>query len=218
MVWLGTGALGVYILNRRPSKLVFGKNFQGSMIRNAVSIIVLVGVFSGPILLVLALLLPPKKLCPSCYCAVLQTETICPHCSAYVPDLPPQAKTAEGELTESKLSHFSPEVQAVVQKGHRDISLGSSFMLIGPITIGLVVSVFVMNKSEASGIFMCASVLLGFISAWVWWSYFVPRWREWALKQPGVTADELQKAAEVATLVWPKGHFFEKTELKIRKK
>lgn len=218
MLWLGAGILGAYILNRNPNKLVFGRNFQGSMIRSALSVIVLVGVISGPVLLVLALLLPPKKPCPSCYSAVPQTETICPNCSAYVPDIPPEVRTAKEELTESKLSHFSPEVQAAIQKGYKDISMVSLFLLIGPIIVGLVLGVFVMNESDAGGILMCASMPLGFVLAWGWWSYSVPRWREWALKQPGVNSEELQKAAEVATLVWPKGHFFEKTEFKIRKK
>jgi hypothetical protein len=218
MLWLGAGVLGAYILNRNPSKLVFGRNFQGSMIRSALSVIVLVGVISGPVLLVLALLLPAKKLCPSCYAAVLQTETICPNCSAYVPEIQPESKTAKEELTESKLSHFSPEIQAAVKKGYEDISMVSLFLLIGPILMSLVLGVFIMNESDAGGVLICASMPLGFILAWLWWSYSVPRWREWALKQPGVNPEELQKAAEVVTLVWPKGHFFEKTELKLRKK
>ncbi len=210
--------LGAYILNRNPGKLVFGRNFQGSMIRSALSVIVLVGVMSGPLLLVLALLLPPKKLCPSCYSAVPQIETICPNCSAYVPDVQPKSKTAKEELTESKLSHFSPEVQAAVQKGYKDISLVSLFLLIGPIIVGLIFGVYVMKESDTGTVVMCVSMPLGFILAGLWGAYAVPRWREWALKQPGVKPDELQKAAEVATLVWPKGHFFEKLEFKIRKK
>ena len=47
--------------------------------------------------------------------------------------------------------------------------------------------------------------------AWLWWSYAAPRWRYWAL-QRGVDAEELQEAAEQANLLWPRGHFFEKTE------
>ena len=79
-----------------------------------------------------------------------------------------------------------------------------------------MLSVFVIH--DKSGIFTGSGLLLGFILGWLWWSYSVPRWREWALKQPGINPDELQKAAEAATLVWPKGHFFEKTEFKTKKK
>ena len=59
---------------------------------------------------------------------------------------------------------------------------------------------------------------IGIIAGWLWWSYSVPRWRKWALEQPGVDPNELQAAAEAALLVWPKGHFFEKTEIKIKEK
>jgi hypothetical protein len=58
------------------------------------------------------------------------------------------------------------------------------------------------------------SIFLGPIAGWWWWSYTVPRWRKWALGQPGVDPDQLQAAAEIAQLAWPKGHFFEKTEIK----
>jgi hypothetical protein len=47
--------------------------------------------------------------------------------------------------------------------------------------------------------------------AWIWWSYAVPRWRHWALSR-GVDPEALQELAEEQKLVWPKGHFFEKTE------
>ena len=218
ILWIGSGFLGVYIFNRNPSKLVFGRNFHGTMIRTLVSLVVLVSVIAGPFLLVLALLLPRKKLCPSCYSAVPQTETICPTCSAYVPDIQPETKTPKEELTESKLSHFSPEVQAAVNKGYKDVSMVSAFLLIGTLIMSLVLGVFVMNTTDVGEIIVCASLPLGFVLAWLWWSYSVPRWREWALKQPGVDPNELQKAAEVITLVWPKGHFFEKTEFKLRKK
>jgi hypothetical protein len=216
VIWLGTGLIGAYILNRNPSKLVFGRNFEGAMLRSALSIIVLVSVMSGPFLLVVALLLPPKKLCPSCYSAVHQKETICPKCSAYVPDVVQEPKTAKEQITESQLSHFSPEVQAVVAKGYKDVSLVSAFLMIGTFITTIVLGVFVID--DKSGIFTGSGLIFGFVLGWLWWSYSVPRWREWALKQPGINPDELQKAAEVATLVWPKGHFFEKTEFRIKKK
>jgi hypothetical protein len=59
-------------------------------------------------------------------------------------------------------------------------------------------------------------LLVGFILAWLWWSFTVPRWRQWALKR-GAPADRLQKLAVSTGLVWPKGSFFEKTEFKVKK-
>jgi ABC-type uncharacterized transport system permease subunit len=60
------------------------------------------------------------------------------------------------------------------------------------------------------------SILLGMFGsiavAWLWWSLAVPRWRLWALRS-GCDPDELQAQGVEAGLLWPKGSFFEKTEL-----
>jgi hypothetical protein len=55
-------------------------------------------------------------------------------------------------------------------------------------------------------------LLLGFVLAWSWWSVGVTLWRRWAARR-GVDPDELQWRGENATLLWPRGHTFEKTEL-----
>ena len=57
--------------------------------------------------------------------------------------------------------------------------------------------------------------LLGFILAWIWWSFMVPRWRRWALKQ-GASEKKLQKWAVATGLTWPKGSIFERTEFKLK--
>ena len=63
-----------------------------------------------------------------------------------------------------------------------------------------------------SPVFIIPSII-GIIVAWLWWSFSVPRWREWALKN-GAPDDELQKWGVITGLVWPKGSLFEKTEFK----
>ena len=60
-----------------------------------------------------------------------------------------------------------------------------------------------------------AIVLAAPFVAWVWWSYATPRWRRWALRR-GASAAELQRVAERERLVWPQGHFFERTEFRVR--
>jgi hypothetical protein len=59
--------------------------------------------------------------------------------------------------------------------------------------------------------------VLGFIVAWLWWSMFVPRWRDWASSQ-GADEERTQSLAERSLLVWPRGSIFEKTEFRPRKK
>ena len=53
----------------------------------------------------------------------------------------------------------------------------------------------------------------GWCAAWAWWSWTIPKWRLWALRN----VDDwkaLKKAAVKAGLTWPDGHVFEKTEIK----
>ena len=52
-------------------------------------------------------------------------------------------------------------------------------------------------------------------SAWLWWSFSVPRWRFWALSR-GADPVQLQNLGQVAKLLWPKGSLFEKTEFPYR--
>ena len=57
-----------------------------------------------------------------------------------------------------------------------------------------------------------AIIVAGFALAWLWWSYFVPQWRSWAIRQ-GADPEELQRLGAQARLDWPKGSFFERTEI-----
>lgn len=51
----------------------------------------------------------------------------------------------------------------------------------------------------------------GFAAAWLWWSVAVCRWRLWAQSR-GMSAAEVQHHGEAAGLLWPRGHFLERTE------
>jgi hypothetical protein len=60
-------------------------------------------------------------------------------------------------------------------------------------------------------------ILLGIIPAWLWWSFTIPRWREWA-KNQGADEEQTQYLGQRGGLVWPKGSIFEKTEFRSRSK
>ncbi len=49
-------------------------------------------------------------------------------------------------------------------------------------------------------------------AAWLWWSLNVPRWRLWSYRRVEDLA-RLQRQAVEAGLLWPAGHFFERTEI-----
>ena len=55
-------------------------------------------------------------------------------------------------------------------------------------------------------------LMLGFMGAWMWWSVKVSLWRRWADRR-GTDPHELQMEGESSSILWPKGHFFERTEL-----
>ena len=57
------------------------------------------------------------------------------------------------------------------------------------------------------------ALIIGSLLAWVWWSYTVPRWRDWAQRR-GANSDQLQKFAFRTGLTWPKGSLFERTEFR----
>jgi len=58
-------------------------------------------------------------------------------------------------------------------------------------------------------------LLAGCGLAWLWWSWQVPRWRDWVVDR-GAPIGEVQRLAVRTALLWPKGSFMERTELRRR--
>jgi len=62
-------------------------------------------------------------------------------------------------------------------------------------------------------------VMVGLVAgpglAWPWWSYAVPRWRDWVEDQ-GIAPEEVQEEAERIGLLWPRGSRWERTEFRRR--
>jgi hypothetical protein len=206
LVWIATGVLSFSLLSQNPDKLVFDGNFWGQM--KKMSIFVLLG-FGGPITFIIYFILPRKKLCKNCGKTNPKDTATCKHCGYSFQE---QTDKQIEELIQAPWTKYSKEVQAVIKEGQKRINLPIPFVMIAVWVLGGIIS-FTLNN----GFLMMTTVVVGFISGWLWWSFSVPRWREWALKQPGVTEDELQVAAELALLVWPKGNIFEKTEIKTKK-
>lgn len=53
----------------------------------------------------------------------------------------------------------------------------------------------------------------GFVAAWAWWSFAVPRWRLWAYQRVDDIPPLKVRAVQVG-LTWPDGHLFERTEMR----
>jgi hypothetical protein len=54
--------------------------------------------------------------------------------------------------------------------------------------------------------------ILGFVSSWLIWSIQVPRWRLLAYREVDDIV-ELKRLAVEGQLIWPDGHFLERTEI-----
>ncbi len=52
----------------------------------------------------------------------------------------------------------------------------------------------------------------GFVLGWLWWAVSVPLWRRWAYRCVN-DIESLKSRAIAYGLIWPDGHFFEKTEI-----
>jgi cyanate permease len=73
----------------------------------------------------------------------------------------------------------------------------------------LFVQKYMLSNNDASISVLC--FLLGFIGAWLWWSINVSLWRRWSARK-GVDPNELQNEGQSSSILWPRGHFFERTE------
>jgi len=79
--------------------------------------------------------------------------------------------------------------------------------------VGLMFAALFLGSFVAPRFF---ALLGGALAAWVWWSFTVSRWRDWALDR-GIDPERLQKFAFRTGLTWPKGSLFERTEFRRRK-
>ena len=94
-----------------------------------------------------------------------------------------------------------------VARGRKLINAPVSFIIAGGFLLGLLVF--------GNSALILVPGIVSFVGAWLWWSYWIPRWRAWALRR-GVDPGQLQAAGERAKLVWPRGHILEKTEFRYR--
>lgn len=111
-----------------------------------------------------------------------------------------------------------------VKKKQRDLDLSPSaatkkaiwtgvFWIQVPILPIFLGPLFVQKEIISNENVLISSLCLafGFLFAWLWWSVNVSLWRRWA-KKKGVDGKELQSEGESSSILWPRGHFFERTE------
>jgi hypothetical protein len=97
-----------------------------------------------------------------------------------------------------------PTPQQAVLRGHLMVNLPVCSIIFG----GSALSLRIHSYLGVLG------ALLSIATAWLWWSLFVPLWRTW-LQTSGAPIEETLSLAVKQGLIWPKGSFFERTELPI---
>jgi Zn-dependent protease with chaperone function len=104
----------------------------------------------------------------------------------------------------------------LVLVGHFWVTLPATF-LVGGIALGLLSLLTWFFGVLAGPLFWLVyglGIMLGCAAGWLWWSFFIPRWRRWA-RSRSVPIDKVEALATLTGLVWPKGWIFEKTEFKL---
>ena len=69
----------------------------------------------------------------------------------------------------------------------------------------------VPDEGTVGVIWFVATFVVAFGGAWIIWSVQVPRWRLWAYRAVE-DVPALKRLAVQRQIIWPEGHFFEKTE------
>lgn len=103
------------------------------------------------------------------------------------------------------------KMNKVLNKGQFFINFPVMFVMFG--FMGL--SYFLNEIGIISKLLAGIGYLISFILGWLVWSLFIAKWRIWAfdLINEKFHAD-LKNEAIQAKLIWPDGHFFEKTEIR----
>lgn len=94
-----------------------------------------------------------------------------------------------------------------VWTGHRRVSLPALCVLVLAAIAGWGVT------GKVAGVLL--GLVVGMIPAWPWWSYAVPRWRDW-LEDQGIAEASVYDLAVKSGLVFPRGFFLELTEFRRR--
>jgi len=105
---------------------------------------------------------------------------------------------------------ISPE--AAVARAFWAVKVPSLVLLAGPL---LAYAKFGAKEHAygLTGLAWFLPILAGaFVLGWLSWSLLVPRWRLWAYERVS-DIEELKRQAADHQIIWPEGHFFERTEI-----
>lgn len=100
-------------------------------------------------------------------------------------------------------------VKEAIDKGRKMLI----YPTIGLISVSFLFGLFLAAYMKMEGWIYFVTTIAGFVSAWIYWSYYVTRWRIWAFSNVR-NVHELQRKAIENSLIWKEGSWFEKTEIR----
>ena len=111
---------------------------------------------------------------------------------------------------EEKDEHIS--VEDALSRGYLMVNLPVLFIILSELATGVLLVHLEILPSWAQWLFLISGVTC----AWVYWGFAITRWRIWAFSRTDDPARLRQKAVDQG-LIWPKGSFFERTEIRTAK-
>ncbi len=100
-------------------------------------------------------------------------------------------------------------VTKAINRGHLIVNIPVFICIIGIPALSL----FLSNQNLIPKWGIGIGFLLGFVFAWLVWSFMITKWRIWAFKNVR-NVHELKKRAIQEKLIWNDGNIFEKTEIR----
>jgi hypothetical protein len=100
-------------------------------------------------------------------------------------------------------------VDKAIKRGHLIVNVPVFIAIIGCPALGLYLSKQNLIPGWGIGI----AFLIGFVLAWLIWSFMITKWRIWAFQNVR-NVHELKKRAIQEKLIWNDGNIFEKTEIR----
>lgn len=103
----------------------------------------------------------------------------------------------------------STSVEQAIKRGHRMITYPVWIIVFGGFAIGCLFCVFKILPFWVAPL----SLFVSLLPAWLYWSFFITKWRLWAFENVR-NVHELKRRAIREKLIWGDDSFFERTEIR----
>ena len=106
-------------------------------------------------------------------------------------------------------------IDDAIRRGNRLVNWPVRLLLAFPALVVVIGRYALRIRSDNERFNIALMILFGvcFVSAWLWWSINIPKWRLWAYERVD-DIPQLKRRAILANLTWADGSIFSRTEIK----